>query len=66
VVVEAGLAGTRVLGQRDPQLDAVQLRGARWRDLGVADAAAGRHQVELTRPDQLGEPQAVPVQNLAV
>lgn len=38
------------LGQRHPQLDAVQGRGAWGGDLGVADAVAARHEVELAGP----------------
>jgi hypothetical protein len=55
------------LGQRDPQLEAVQhRRPARGRFFGVGDAPARRHQVQLTRPDQLPAVKAVPVQHQAL
>ena len=38
--------------QRHPELGAVQGGGARRRDLGVADPASGRHQVDLAGPHQ--------------
>ena len=53
------------VGQRDPELNAVQGRVVLGRRLlGVRDASPGRHQVELTRPDQLLGAQAVPVQHV--
>jgi hypothetical protein len=53
--------------QRDPQLQAVQQRGAAGRRfLRVRDARSGRHQVQLAWPDQLPAAEAVPVQHQAL
>ena len=51
--------------QRHPQLGAVQRRGRRRRDLGVADAAAGGHQVDLAGPHHRVVAGAVAVLDLA-
>jgi DNA-binding SARP family transcriptional activator/tetratricopeptide (TPR) repeat protein len=52
------------LGQRDPQLQAVQRGGPAGRGLlGVRDAPPGGHQVQLTGPDQLPAAEAVAVQH---
>ena len=47
VVREGGSAVARGGGQHHPQLDPVQRPGVRGGDLGVADAVAGGHQVQL-------------------
>jgi hypothetical protein len=67
VVGEARFAVPFGLGQRDPQLQAVQHgRAARGRLFRVGDAAARGHQVQLARPDQLPAAEAVPVQHQAL
>ena len=52
VVLEVGGVVAGGVGERDPQLDAVQRGGAGGRDLRVAHAAAAGHQVELAGTDQ--------------
>jgi hypothetical protein len=67
VVGETRFAVPFGLGQRDPQLQAVQHgRAARGRLFRVGDAAARGHQVQLARPDQLPAAEAVPVQHQAL
>jgi hypothetical protein len=62
VVFEAGRAVPGVVGQRDPELQAVHARRVVRRCvLGVGDAPSGRHQVELTGLDQLVTADAVAV-----
>ncbi len=65
VVLERRPGAARRLGQCDPQLDTVQRRVVlRGRCLRVRDAAPGRHQVELARPDHLLAAQTVSVQHV--
>ena len=45
---------TGALGQGQPQLDAVQIRRVLGRHLGVADAAAGGHEIDLAGQHQAG------------
>ena len=52
VVLEVGGVVAGSVGERDPQLDAVQRGGAGGRDLRVAHAPAAGHQVELAGADQ--------------
>ena len=52
VVLEVGGVVAGGVGERDPQLDAVQRGGAGGRDLRVAHAPAAGHQVELAGTDQ--------------
>ncbi len=59
-----------ILGQRHPGLDAMQ-SGAGFarglgRALGMDDAVAGRHPVDVTRPDHLLAAEAVAVHDLAL
>ena len=65
VVREARVAVPRVIGQRHPQLDAVQHGRAGQGHLGVADAAPGGHQVQLAGTDRRVVPVAVAVLDLA-
>jgi hypothetical protein len=65
VVLEGGGAVAGPLRLGDPQLDAVQLATVAGALLGVGDAVAGRHQVELAGPDELLGAEAVAVQHLA-
>ena len=67
VVLERGRAVAGALRLRHPQLDAVLARRlAAGRLLGVGDAVAGGHEVELAGPDRLLAAQAVPVQQRAL
>ena len=60
----SGRTSRAPLGQRHPQLGAVQLGGAGRGDLRVADAATGGHQVDLARADQGVVAGGVPVLDL--
>ena len=51
------------LGQGQPQLDTVQGRGLLGRDLGVADASACGHEVDLAGQDEAGVAAGVDVLN---
>ena len=67
VVLERRRPVSRRLGLSDPQLDCVQRAAVRPRCLlGVGDAVARRHHVELTGPDRLLGAEAVAVHDLAV
>ena len=64
---KAGVAVPRGLGLRHPELQAVgDAAVGRRRLLGVGDAPARGHQVELPRPDELLGADAVGVHHLAV
>ena len=66
VVLERGRVREAVARERDPELDAVQDRGAlaARRLLRVRDAAARGHEVELAGPHRLERPDGVAVQDL--
>ena len=66
MVFEGRLAVPGPFGLRDPELDAVQFAGCTiGRFLGVGDAVAGSHQVELSGPDELFVAEAVAVEDFA-
>jgi hypothetical protein len=65
VVVERPRGVPVPLGQRHPELDAVQRLGGRGRDLRVADAVPAGHQVQLAGPDHRVRAEAVAVLDLA-
>ena len=64
VVLEARRTVAVRFGQRNPQLGGVDVRG-RLAFLGMGDAVAGRHQVDLAGADDLGVAQAIAVQHFA-
>src|SRR6266511_1368286 len=66
VVLEVRTGVAVPVGQRGPELDAVQRGGVVCRRLlGVGDRPPGGHQVELARADELPRAEAVAVQYLA-
>jgi len=65
VVREVAVGVACVIGQRDPQLDAVQDRGRLGRHLGVADARARGHEVEFARTHHRMHATAVAMLDLA-
>ncbi len=65
VVGEGGGGVCHVWRQGDPQLGGVQAVGGGGGVFGVADAAAGGHQIHLAGANQLFIPEAVAVQHVA-
>ena len=56
-------------GQGNPALDTEQLGAVRaqvrWGALGMRDAAAGRHPIELSRPDRQHRAEGIAMHDLA-
>ena len=65
-LLERGSPGRGAVGQRDPQLHGVHPGALTDRELGVGDAPAGGHEVELTGPHDHVRADAVPVVDLAL